>query len=62
MLSSSPDRGSFQINAQLERIQTGEATAEESQSMIEFYQSLIDNINLKKLPQILPIVIYNKID
>jgi hypothetical protein len=39
MLSSSPDRGSFQINAQLERIQTGEATAEESQSMIEFYQS-----------------------
>jgi hypothetical protein len=39
MLSSSPDRGSFQINGQLERVKTGETTAESAQSMIEFYRS-----------------------
>ena len=39
MLSSSPDRGTFQISGQLEKVKTGETTAESAQSMIEFYQS-----------------------
>lgn len=39
MISSSPDRGSFQINSQLKQVEQGEKTAEEAQSMIEFYQS-----------------------
>ena len=39
MISSSPERGTFQIEAQLRQIESGEKTAEAAKEMIEFYQS-----------------------
>ena len=39
MISSSPDRGTFQIECELKRVEEGEKTAEEAQDMIGVYQS-----------------------
>jgi hypothetical protein len=39
MISSSPDRGTFQLQTLIEKVESGEETAESAQSMIEFYQS-----------------------
>jgi hypothetical protein len=39
MISSSPDRGCFQIECELKRVAEGDKTAEEANDMIEFYQS-----------------------
>jgi hypothetical protein len=39
MISSSPDRGCFQIECELKRVAEGEKTAEEANDMVEFYQS-----------------------
>lgn len=39
MISSSPERGTFQIECELKRVEEGEKTAEEAQDMIGFYQS-----------------------
>lgn len=39
MISSSPERGTFQIECELKRVEEGEKTAEEAQDMVELYQS-----------------------
>ena len=39
MISSSPERGSFQIECELKRVEQGEKTAEQAEEMIEFYKS-----------------------
>jgi hypothetical protein len=39
MISNSPDRGSFQIECELKRVEEGEKTAEQAEEMIEFYRT-----------------------
>jgi hypothetical protein len=39
MISTSPERGSFQIECELKRVEEGEKTAEQAEEMIEFYKS-----------------------
>ena len=39
MISSSPGRGSFQIDCELKRVEEGEKTAEQAEEMIEFYRT-----------------------
>ena len=39
MMSSSPDRGTFQIECELKQVEQGDKTAEEAEGMIEFYRS-----------------------
>jgi hypothetical protein len=39
MISSSPERGTFQIECELKRVEEGEKTAEAAEEMIEFYKS-----------------------
>jgi hypothetical protein len=39
MISTSPERGSFQINSELKQVEQGEKTAESAEEMIEFYKS-----------------------
>ena len=38
-MSNSPDRGTFQIECELRRVEEGKKTAEEAEDMIEFYRS-----------------------
>jgi hypothetical protein len=38
-MNKSPERGSFQIECQLKRVDEGETTIEEAQEMIDFYKS-----------------------
>jgi hypothetical protein len=38
-MSNSPDRGTFQIECELKRVEQGDKTAEEAEGMIEFYRS-----------------------
>lgn len=38
-MNSSPDRGKFQVNAALKRVEEGTTTAEEAEQLIEFYTS-----------------------
>lgn len=38
-MNSSPERGSFQIECQIKHVEEGEKTAEEAETMIEFYKS-----------------------
>jgi hypothetical protein len=44
MISSSPERGTFQIKAQLRQVESGETTVEAAQDMIEFYRSHQDQV------------------
>jgi hypothetical protein len=39
MMSNSPDRGTFQIECELKRVEEGEKTAEEAEEMIDFYRT-----------------------
>jgi len=39
MISTSPERGSFQIECELKKVEEGEKTAEQAEEMIEFYKS-----------------------
>jgi hypothetical protein len=39
MISTSPERGSFQIECELKRVEEGEKTAEQAEEMIEFYRT-----------------------
>lgn len=39
MISSSPDRGTFQIESELRQVEQGTKTAEAAEDMIEFYKS-----------------------
>jgi hypothetical protein len=39
MISSSPERGTFQIESQLKQVESGEQTAEAAQAMIDMYSS-----------------------
>jgi hypothetical protein len=38
-MSNSPDRGTFQIECELKRVEQGDKTAEEAEGMIDFYRS-----------------------
>lgn len=38
-MNHSPDRGTFHIECELKRVEEGEKTAEEAQTMIDFYKS-----------------------
>lgn len=38
-MNSSPERGTFHINNQLKKVEEGTSTAEEAESMIDFYKS-----------------------
>ena len=44
MISSSPERGTFQIECELKRVEEGEKTAEAAEEMIEFYKSHQDRV------------------
>lgn len=48
MISSSPERGTFQIECELKRVEEGEKTAESAQEMIEFYQSHQDRVRARE--------------
>ena len=44
MISSSPERGTFQIESQLKQVESGETTAEAAQDMIELLKSHQDRV------------------
>lgn len=44
MISSSNERNSFSINTLLQKVETGEKTADAAEEMIEFYNSHLDQV------------------
>ena len=40
MMNKSPERGTFQINCEMKRVEEGKTTPEDAQSMIELFKSL----------------------